>query len=313
MKNLHVCAMAIVAFVAMIMVGCGAAESESISDLHYTPGDSAEADGDAEVAPESSPEVEQAEVDAVDVVQKECSPDGMRECAKGNEYVRQCVGGHWSYSQCAIGKTCVVSGTNVECVAIAVDGDCEVDAEKESAETDVVDCVTCCYRDSDCDDGNSDTRDTCEGGVCKHNDTCDDGNPCTTGDHLVKGVCQGTAIDCGSSGTCVSTPSSWMCVPSCSLGYGTKVFLPSGYYRVGVDETGKNPEESNLAVGVDGQWWGTSIAHSVWAWSWPWGSSSVAPVGVKCMDRCGVIYPAYVRVEGGTAIVVCTTDGQPPK
>lgn len=59
------------------------------------------------------------------------------------------------------------------------------------------DCVT----NSDCDDGNSCTDNTCENGNCvivNNNAPCDDGDDCTSGDVCSEGTCVGETIpDCG--------------------------------------------------------------------------------------------------------------------
>ncbi len=58
-----------------------------------------------------------------------------------------------------------------------------------------------CVVDSDCDDTNPCTNDSCTGGACVHanNDvSCDDGNACTTSDMCSSGACTGTPIaGCG--------------------------------------------------------------------------------------------------------------------
>jgi len=57
-----------------------------------------------------------------------------------------------------------------------------------------------CLADTDCDNDNVCTIDTCVGGVCFHSDVigiCNDGNACTTIDACIAGECVGTPIaDC---------------------------------------------------------------------------------------------------------------------
>merc|ERR1712048_97797 len=65
-----------------------------------------------------------------------------------------------------------------------------------------------CSEDSDCDDGNSDTIDTCVSGTCQHacasDAACDDEDPCTA-DTCNSGVCS-SVVDCslcGGGASCV--------------------------------------------------------------------------------------------------------------
>merc|ERR1711902_5387 len=65
-----------------------------------------------------------------------------------------------------------------------------------------------CTEDSDCDDGNPNTIDTCASGSCQHvcanNAACDDGDPCTA-DTCDSGVCS-SVMDCslcGGGASCV--------------------------------------------------------------------------------------------------------------
>merc|ERR1712029_1035449 len=65
-----------------------------------------------------------------------------------------------------------------------------------------------CSENSECDDGNSDTIDTCVSGSCQHacanNAACDDGDPCTA-DTCDNGVCS-SVMDCslcGGGASCV--------------------------------------------------------------------------------------------------------------
>merc|ERR1712029_8318 len=65
-----------------------------------------------------------------------------------------------------------------------------------------------CSENSECDDGNSDTIDTCVSGSCQHacanNAACDDGDPCTA-DTCNNGVCS-SVMDCslcGGGASCV--------------------------------------------------------------------------------------------------------------
>merc|ERR1711983_241403 len=59
-----------------------------------------------------------------------------------------------------------------------------------------------CSEDSDCDDGNPNTVDTCKSGTCQHgcgsDASCDDGNDCTA-DTCENGVCS-SVLDCASCG-----------------------------------------------------------------------------------------------------------------
>merc|ERR1712176_1426425 len=59
-----------------------------------------------------------------------------------------------------------------------------------------------CSADSDCDDGDDSTLDTCNSGVCQHgcasDASCDDGNPCTV-DTCTDGVCSNVQ-DCSNCG-----------------------------------------------------------------------------------------------------------------
>ena len=69
---------------------------------------------------------------------------------------------------------------------------------------DVINACVECFVESDCDDGNPCTNDTCVAQVCFHaNNTvsCDDGNPCTTTDVCASGACQsGPPVDCTGAG-----------------------------------------------------------------------------------------------------------------
>ena len=61
-----------------------------------------------------------------------------------------------------------------------------------------------CIGDSDCDDGNVCTDDTCDAGGCSHADNtaaCDDAVACTTGDTCSGGVCAGSDT-CGPGAVC---------------------------------------------------------------------------------------------------------------
>jgi hypothetical protein len=67
--------------------------------------------------------------------------------------------------------------------------------------------------DSQCNDSNVCTTDTCNGGICAHtNNTmnCDDSNLCTTGDACSGGSCAGAAVDCDDSNLCTTDS----CVPA---------------------------------------------------------------------------------------------------
>jgi hypothetical protein len=64
-----------------------------------------------------------------------------------------------------------------------------------------------CSSDSQCDDKNGCTKDTCDGttGQCKATTitaTCDDGNACTTGDTCASGGCAGTVKVCDDKNPC---------------------------------------------------------------------------------------------------------------
>lgn len=77
-----------------------------------------------------------------------------------------------------------------------------------------------CASDTDCDDGNDCTDDTCVDGACQtaHNtDACDDGDLCTVGDACAGGSCQGAPVSCNgdacndadcnpATGECETTP-----------------------------------------------------------------------------------------------------------
>merc|ERR1712174_14721 len=64
-----------------------------------------------------------------------------------------------------------------------------------------------CSEDSDCDDGNPDTIDTCASGSCQYacatDASCDDGDPCTA-DTCTDGVCS-NVFDCSNCGGAVSS------------------------------------------------------------------------------------------------------------
>jgi hypothetical protein len=104
-----------------------------------------------------------------------------------------------------LGQTCV--GTRLYCVphdesepgkACECINDGQIyDATQEN--------VLACASDSDCDDGNICTTDTCQKGVCEYKDNklaCDDGDPCTEQDTCDKGVCAGTPKTCASANEC---------------------------------------------------------------------------------------------------------------
>jgi hypothetical protein len=77
--------------------------------------------------------------------------------------------------------------------------------------SDPSDCIVTveCKNDSQCDDGNACTLDTCVSGVCRHETaslngtTCEDGNACTQGDTCQSGTCtSGTPVVCNASDQC---------------------------------------------------------------------------------------------------------------
>ena len=62
-----------------------------------------------------------------------------------------------------------------------------------------------CLADTDCDDGEDCTADSCADSECSHQaaadgTTCDDGNGCTSGDACTAGVCGGTLEDADGDG-----------------------------------------------------------------------------------------------------------------
>lgn len=77
-----------------------------------------------------------------------------------------------------------------------------------------------CEQQSDCDDGNPCTDDSCEtNGLCTHvnnTDSCDDGHPCTEFDTCSSGGCNGVQKDCGSQ---VCNPTDGMCVDCVTNGH----------------------------------------------------------------------------------------------
>lgn len=80
--------------------------------------------------------------------------------------------------------------------------------------------VACTPGVDDCDDGNPCTDNACVGGTCTiayNTNSCNDGNDCTFGDACSSGVCSGTEIDGGGSGTCslCCTGDCWDPVTSC--------------------------------------------------------------------------------------------------
>ncbi|MBI5913719.1 hypothetical protein HY839_04775 [Candidatus Azambacteria bacterium] len=75
-------------------------------------------------------------------------------------------------------------------------------------------CVAC-EKDSDCDDKNPCTDDSCnaKSGVCEHKaltstswglPACSDGNACTTGDACKDGACKGEAVNCDDGNPCTN-------------------------------------------------------------------------------------------------------------
>jgi fibro-slime domain-containing protein len=81
----------------------------------------------------------------------------------------------------------------------------------------------CIGQPKDCDDGQQCTIDFCDqnNGYCAHyykNMPCDDGNPCTTMDVCVSGICKGRQIDCDDGNQCTidscnpNAPPTNMCV-----------------------------------------------------------------------------------------------------
>jgi hypothetical protein len=65
-----------------------------------------------------------------------------------------------------------------------------------------------CQQNSDCDDGNLCTTDTCSSGQCSNvnnSNSCSDGNACTVGDTCSGGSCQaGSALNCNDSNVCTN-------------------------------------------------------------------------------------------------------------
>jgi len=65
-----------------------------------------------------------------------------------------------------------------------------------------------CVQDTDCNDGNPCTNDTCESGKCVYSSingiSCDDGNPCTINDTCSNGQCAGTPKSCDDGNFCTA-------------------------------------------------------------------------------------------------------------
>lgn len=74
----------------------------------------------------------------------------------------------------------------------------------EDAENCPIDCAVPCTLDSDCDDANACTEDSCQSGLCVFNALgCDDGDACTIGS-CVSGSCLFEAVTCDDGDACSS-------------------------------------------------------------------------------------------------------------
>lgn len=63
----------------------------------------------------------------------------------------------------------------------------------------------CCQGDTECNDGEPCTTDSCGNGSCQHvenTNTCNDGDPCTTNDRCSEGACSGAPINCDDDDAC---------------------------------------------------------------------------------------------------------------
>ena len=74
--------------------------------------------------------------------------------------------------------------------------------------------TTACSGDTECDDDNLCTLDSCNAGVCVHTDDdfaeCDDGDACTIGDQCLAGNCAGEPVSCPDGFSC--DPDSGLCM-----------------------------------------------------------------------------------------------------
>jgi subtilisin family serine protease len=78
---------------------------------------------------------------------------------------------------------------------------CEGDENETNC---AVDCSTSCVLDSDCDDGDSCTQDSCNGGVCSNvPPNCDDGDACTN-DFCSGGSCTTSPVNCDDGDACTT-------------------------------------------------------------------------------------------------------------
>ena len=95
------------------------------------------------------------------------------------------------------------------------DNDCDALTDLD----DILDCVDC-TQDSDCDDGNVCTTNTCPAGVCVDTPVadgfpCDDSNGCTQTDECQAGVCTGSnPVTCTASDQCHDAG---VCIPATGL------------------------------------------------------------------------------------------------
>jgi len=93
-------------------------------------------------------------------------------------------------------------GFPIECASKCIPGD-ECSDDDPCTEND--ECIdgNCIGIPIDCDDNEFCTDDSCEGGVCQHENNnleCDDGSPCTDFDVCSGGSCGGVAVDCSGDG-----------------------------------------------------------------------------------------------------------------
>lgn len=133
-----------------------------------------------------------------------------------------------------------------------------------------------CSVESDCDDDDACTTDTCDDGTCSNADICDDGDACTMDTCDSQAECSNEPIDCDDGDTCTrdgcsssdgcTNPKLDVCVatvPNCS-GRPNEGFESNPNLAI----TGNEIHSDSIEVtGVDGTLWGvtatTNIIHTL--------------------------------------------------
>ena len=138
---------------------------------------------------------------------EECTCQTDEECDDGNECtIDRCVKGVCVHDHdrqpCDDGLFCTAIDTCIDGVCVSTGSPCTGDL---LCSEQLGECVEC-LRDSDCDDGNICTTDTCsESGSClfeNNNADCQDGLFCTLSDACVGGSCTGLGSPCSGGQLC---------------------------------------------------------------------------------------------------------------